>query len=358
MKFKKFSLIFFSSIFIFVIYNFFVWTFFTEKLLITKDDKISGDLARMGYFSALSHDRYDEVNLSNKHIEREEYNGEEIDLLTIGDSFSNGGGKGLNSYYQDYLASKKDISILNLLNYQEKTRSYIETVYLLANSGFLEKTKVKYILIESVVRKSVQRFSREVNSDINDTYDNISKFYAFNTNKKERVSLPDVSFINNANFKFLSYNILYNFSDNAFISKVHRVKLNKDLFSIGKRDLLFYHDSILDFDNNNLDNLNLMNNNFNDLALFLKEKGIKLIFMPAVNKYDLYSDFIKNNKYKKDPFFEIYRSLEKEYIFIDTKDILYKQLLNNEKDIYYVDDTHWSYKASDIITDEISKFIN
>jgi hypothetical protein len=94
------------------------------------------------------------------------------------------------------------------------------------------------------------------------------------------------------------------------------------------------------------------------LAQKLKEKSIQLIFMPAVNKYDLYSSFIINNKYPMDPFFDRIRTLEKDYIFIDTKDILLKQLNKGEKDIYYIDDTHWSYKSSDIVTDDIISKLN
>ena len=94
------------------------------------------------------------------------------------------------------------------------------------------------------------------------------------------------------------------------------------------------------------------------MAQKLKEKNIQLIFMPAVNKYDLYSSFIVNNKYPMDQFFDRIRTLQKDYIFIDTKDILLKQLDKGEKDIYYIDDTHWSYKSSDVVTDDIISKLN
>jgi hypothetical protein len=71
--------------------------------------------------------------------------------------------------------------------------------------------------------------------------------------------------------------------------------------------------------------------------------------MPAVNKYDLYSDYISDNRQPNDPFFGTIRPLEKNYLFVDTKDILEKELIKGELDIFYSDDTHWSFKASKAI---------
>ena len=68
--------------------------------------------------------------------------------------------------------------------------------------------------------------------------------------------------------------------------------------------------------------------------------------MPSVDKYNLYSKYIQNNQYQQSRFFEILRPLKKEYNFIDTKMILTRMLDNNITDVYYSDDTHWSYKAS------------
>ena len=68
--------------------------------------------------------------------------------------------------------------------------------------------------------------------------------------------------------------------------------------------------------------------------------------MPSVDKYNLYSKYIRNNNYPKSTFFERLRPLKKDYKFIDTKIILENMLENNITDVYYSDDSHWSYKAS------------
>lgn len=361
MSFKKFSYIFVSIIFIFILFNLIIWNFYTKKLLVSEKGIVTGDLARIGYHEDIAFKRQIVDTLPLLHFMSNEYNYQKIDMLTLGDSFSNGGGKGLNSYYQDFIATNLNLKILNLTNYEKKTRSDIETVYLLGNSGFLEKSGIKYIIIESVVKKIVQRFSKNEKKSLKDTLENIASFYHFNkSNQKNRDRtrngyLPPISFINNGNIKFLAYNFLYNFSEKGFISKVHRVKTDKNYFTTGNNDLLFNKNSIRSIRNNTLINLKLMNNNFNELSDYLTDRGIKLIFMPVVNKYDLYSDYIVDNKNPKDKFFDIFESLEKRYMYINTKEIFTKKLLEGQKDIFYIDDTHWTDIASQIVVEDLRK---
>ncbi len=369
MNVKKFVYIFLSVLFLFLSYNIIVWNFYTEKLLTGNINSVSGDLARMGYISELAVTKKTENSLPKRHINAKYYDGSKVDMITIGDSFSNGGGGGKNAHYQDHIATISNLKILNLPNYQEKTRSYIETAYILLNSGFLEQSGVKYILIESVERKIVQRFLTNVDSSFTDSIENIYKFYKFtfeipkvkkSSNKIDKTNVnyvPETPFINNGNIKFVLYNTLYNFSDNAFISQVYRTKITKDLFSKGQKDLLFYKNDLSRIYMNTEENVKIVNKNLNDLAQALSKKGIKLIFIPAVNKYDLYSSFIENNPYPKDFFFDNLRKFDKKYIFIDTKKILLERLIAGDKDIYHVDDTHWSNKAAELVSLQISKYI-
>ncbi|MGJ0380337.1 hypothetical protein NG776_09900, partial [Aliarcobacter cryaerophilus] len=130
-------------------------------------------------------------------------------------------------------------------------------------------------------------------------------------------------------------------------SSVYIEKLNKDLFtSKSSSKLAFYHEDIKKLSLETKENIELLNHNFNNLADILESKGIKLIFMPAVDKYNLYRPYIISNNYSESIFFEYLSTLGKKYIFINTKEILSKNLENSEKDIFYADDTHWSYKAS------------
>lgn len=74
--------------------------------------------------------------------------------------------------------------------------------------------------------------------------------------------------------------------------------------------------------------------------------------MATTDKYDLYYDFIVDNPYPKNYLFDLLRETPKEYYFVDTKTILLEALKRGEKDIYYADDTHWSYRASEIISQD------
>jgi hypothetical protein len=89
-----------------------------------------------------------------------------------------------------------------------------------------------------------------------------------------------------------------------------------------------------------------LNDNLNRLADRLAPKGIQLVFMPVVDKYDLYYEHILDNLYPRNQFFNLLRPLPKRYRFIDTKAILADGVRMGDKDIFYVDDTHWTWKAS------------
>lgn len=356
MGYEKFCKIFFSIIFIFVSINLIIWNFFTKDILTNSSEKYTGDLSRMSYLTNLNFERKNLRTLEKKMIDINSYNSQNIDMITIGDSFSNGRAGGENRYYQDYLATKSNLNILNLHNLPN-SRNTLETIIYLLNSGFLEKNKVKFVLVESVQRAVFDRFSFNLDLTKNMSIDEIYKIYDFNTSNKEIKEnlLPDVSFINTGNFKFLAYNFLYNFSDKAFFSLVYKAQLDDNYFSLNSKDFIFYLSDIKYLKKINDENLRVVNDNLNTLADFLSKSNIKLIFMPAVNKYDLYSPYIVNNKYPKDEFFDKFRKLDKNYIFVDTKKILATQLEKKEKDIFYIDDTHWSFKASDFITTELSK---
>lgn len=354
MSFKKFTYYLVFTLTIFAIFNFAIWQLYTKKILTREDNLATGDLSRMGYITGLTHERENSINLPIRHITQPDSTIQN-DLITIGDSFSQGNGWGKNRYYQDYISSILNWNILNLPEYP-RTRNYIETILALSNSGFLDKYKTKYILIESTQRAITERFTKIEDYEIKIPLSKIENFYTTSTNGD--FGLPSVSPINNGNFKFVLYNLLYRFSDRAYFSNVHKAKLNQELFSIGSgKELLYYHSDITSIKSNTQASLEEVNNHLNRLAVFLKEKNIELIFMPAVSKYDLYSDFIVNNKYPKDPFFEILRTLKKEYIFIDTKAILLGELHNGTKDVFYCDDTHWSYKASEAIANAMPSIL-
>ncbi len=340
-----------------------------------KDGSIVGDLARMTYSVDMVDKRYTKIDLDKRHMNMQtDYNGKEIDLVTIGDSFSEGAGGGKNPYYQDYIANNFDLNVLNI-KMSKDSKSYIETIYGLLNSGKLEEKKVKYILIVSVQRRSLERFSvNNINKAIIVDEFNIFKepkiveknnlddlsFFEILLSIFKKSDKDDIGIINNLNQNALIYNLRFKLKGYGKMSShVYRENLNKELFSVlSSKDLLFYYEDLKYLDLETKENVELLNENFNVLARDLSQKGIKLIFMPAVDKYNLYRPYIISNIYKESIFFEYLETLPKEYIFINTKKILSKELENGEKDIFFADDTHWNYKASEkIVSDDEFKKI-
>ncbi len=143
-------------------------------------------------------------------------------------------------------------------------------------------------------------------------------------------------------------------SDNAFRKKVYRRELSSPMFTVkDAKKLLFIGEDIFNISSVSNDNVKLINDNLNFLAEYLKKRGIKLCFMPVVDKYDLYSEFITGNPYPKNTFFEELRSLPKSYMFVDTKAILLEEVRKGEKDIFYADDSHWTCKAERLIFEKV-----
>ncbi len=372
-KFKKIFYIWLILAFVVILFHPTLYYVYVGKVF-PKDGSIVGDLARMTYSIDLIDKRYVDINLERKHINHFLYNDENIDLITIGDSFSEGAGGGKNPYYQDYIANNFNLNVLNI-NLEKDNKNYIETIYGLLNSGKLEEKNIKYILIESVQRRSLERFSiNDINRQIViEDFDIFKGFHQDFIKPEKNVDLSflqvilnmfkktdkdEVSVINNLNQNALIYNLRFELKGYGKMSShVYREKLNKDFFSTKvSNELLFYDEDLKYLNLETKENIELLNENFNILARDLLQKGIKLIFMPAVDKYNLYRPYIISNNYKESIFFEYLETLPKEYIFINTKKILSKELENGDKDIYYADDTHWSYKASQAIVNS-TKFI-
>lgn len=284
--------------------------------------------------------------LKNKHFKYKDINSSiKIDVLTIGDSYSNAAMQGRNPYYQDYIATNNHYNVLNIPPFT----SLNTIVYTLNNIGLLDEIKPKYIILESVQRKSTSRFSGEYSKvDTPNKEEIISKLINYrNSYTNKEIGL---SFLYGRNLNTIKYNVQYKFNKYRNYLYFIFAELNNDYFSVkNSKDLLFYAEDIYLLEKVNQRSVGEVNKYMNDLAHMLKKKNIQLYFMPVVDKYELYSKYLINNPYPKSIFFEELRKLPKEYKLIDTKVLLEEELDKGEKDIFYADDTHWSSKASEAI---------
>ena len=343
---SKYVVMFLSFVLIFVIVHLSVYVFFTSKILNIPSPYYVGDLSRMSYQVNSTYKRKNKTTLEKLHIDGSKYNKQsKIDIITIGDSFSDGGGGGRNAYYQDYISTIYDKNVLNIQRLSPSNSVY-DTVLRLMQSGILNDIKPKALFIESVSRNIIQEFSKDI-ANFQENKQNIYK--QLNTMHKHNLdeyTSKDTSLINTANYKFISNTIKYKFK-NCLSNHVCKLKLKQDFFSVKDSDILeFYQDNVTAIPLVTKENIQKVNQTFNQLAKILKEKGIKLYVMIVVDKFDLYSPYLKKNPFGEDRTFELLRNLPKDYTFIDTKKILRKLIKKGKKDIYFADDTHWNYKAS------------
>ncbi|MSR76808.1 MAG: hypothetical protein EXS63_01060 [Candidatus Omnitrophica bacterium] len=322
----------------FVALNFLIWEKYTKELLI--DGPRSGDYTRIGYIAGSSYPSKPGYGLQRKHLENYQYQHEPIDILTIGDSFSNSNGK-TDQYYQDWIATIHSKTVLNVQKLPGK--HFFDTLVILANSGYLDQVHPKAIILEIIEHHAADFLSKPVDMDQHLPLGDILKTYQ---KLKYTNRPPEISFLNIGNLKFLLYHFLYMIKDDAFFSKVYTRELSRPFFTVKNgRKLIFAYEDIEHLAGESETSIQKANRNLNALAEKLNQKGIRLYFMPVVDKYNLYSDFILHNPYPHSHFFETLRTLKKSYTFIDTKEILLAELARGEKDIYYADDSHWSSKA-------------
>ncbi len=332
----------------FVALNGVVWKCWTENLL--AGESSGGDLARMGYIPDSKLFRKAYVDLPVRHLEEQEYRGQPVRVLTLGDSFSNGGGGGKNRYYQDYIASYNRCIVLNIEPYQDLDAFSMAVAYL--NNGYLERIRPKYLILSASEKFCVGVYARPTDFSRNLSMKHIRGLKRMGYNAPG--GGPGVTFINEGNFKFLLYDLLYHFSDHAYFSKVYELPLSMSLFSAkASRELIFYRDDIRNLPYTTEESVSMLNQNLNTLADLLERKGIKLYFMPCVNKYTLYYKFIVSNPYPSSTFFERLRKLPKRYVLIDTKKLLLEEVDRGIKDVFYPDDSHWSWKAPEKIFSSI-----
>lgn len=352
MNHKKFSYIFIITMVFFVCFHCIAWQK-TKKILAVPNSYQVGDVARLAYDTDIAVvKKLENINLKKRHQWLSGKNPKKVDMLTFGDSFTRGGAGGKNPYFQDYIATYNDLNILHVNNYRSHY-TCVQTLLILLNSGYLDKIKPKYIILESAEKYCTKRLAVDLNFNQTDTIKKIEKYYKLYPQKPVNgQTFKKLEFINSGNFKHYLYNFLYKFNVRAFISKVYRFKTNKKIY--GKEYALLYKDEIKNAKNITPAMMDQVNNNLNKIGKLLKEKGIQLYFMPVVDKYNLYHNFYLNNPYPKSKFFKLLRQQDNQhYKIIDTDAILEKELKNGTIDLFFYDDTHWTHKASETIFKEM-----
>jgi hypothetical protein len=311
----------------------------------------SPDLLRVGYFPVF--EEYREVfqkEFDNKvcFYTVSEDKVKKSKILTIGDSFSEQSSFG----YKNYLAEK--YSVLHVDRFIASNQ--IQTLYQFLNSGFFEEHKVEYVILENVERGFVANLN-EMDTLKMKMKPQLKKQLI---NQRPVMKKGDKSFFSRETIIF-PFSMFRFYVDENYLSNenIYNVTLKTDeFFSNSSNKLLFFLEDVSRLElNNNLTEIKKLNDVLNDLSKKLWSKKVKLIVLPAPDKYDLYYDYIADKtNFPKPLFFQYLGSLKKEYIYIDSKKSLSSKL-KSEKDIYFYDDTHWSPVGARIIANEIEGII-
>lgn len=321
-------------------------------LLMTKLYSINkGDLIRIGYIIDLfpSYGQYFEEEFKQPiryTAISEKGDRKEFKILTIGDSFSEQPSFG----YKNRLAQSFDLIYID--RFLSIADNPVQTLYALAKGDFFDEYKVDYVILQSAERAFTVRIDDIDDDRIINSADVFNQIESYKRNEK----LPKHNFFSNQLFMFL-YNNFQHFTkpDYCFESLVCKTKMNRsDLFSINTDDLLFYIGDLYDLNvNNDLQRVKQLNIFLNKLSDLLKQKQIKLIVLPAPDKYSIYYEYVINkDKYERPLFFEHLDKENKDYLYIES-DKLLKKAIESDNDIYFFDDSHWSPKAAKIIALEI-----
>ena len=300
----------------------------------------------------------EEPHYTRHHTELTEYiasgKTESFDLLTLGDSFSAG-------EYQDYLLNQYGITSINA-NWYAKG---IDGLYMLLSSGIIDELKPRIVILESVERYVQSNLGRVEVIPINMPRDKViqnlpAAAYALKAKTAARISsglLPPV-FVQ-WNINFLSNKIRYMLDPEKLGFAIYAANLDRGFFTNpGYEDKLFFYHEDLNYLKEPLD-AETANKNLNNAARMLKNKGIKLIFFAAVDKYDLYYPYITDKRGRpENTVFQKMRDVQgKEYIYVDTITPLREALARGEQDVYWLHDSHWSHKGIKIFCDELVKYI-
>ena len=257
------------------------------------------------------------------------------DVLTVGDSFSRMGRIG----YQNYLAAQ-GVSVVNCT--RELYENPFQYAYNILDMGLVDSTNISVLVVQIGERELVSR-SEEFDVDKVDMNEldpePLSISSGGNPNAWSLLRARD----------YLMYRLNW--------SPVYQVTLDRDYF-VGKepRSLYFYCADITNGLNIDAASKVKLLEVYQILTRKAEERGIALLLMLPVDKYDMYQDHIVDNPYPRKTYFEDARE-----IFGDTphvllcKDLLKPLIEKGEKDVFLFDDSHWSIKASEIVGKELSQ---
>lgn len=145
-------------------------------------------------------------------------------------------------------------------------------------------------------------------------------------------------------------------------TEVRHVRLQQDCFSHERyaRDLFFFVedvnsemriDTMLPLHRTAVENLSR-------LYQLAEERGVRLVLLVAPDKYDLYQTLVADNPFPPKTVNEDLRRLFPDSTkLVLGKELLLPRVVEGERDVYRLDDTHWSYRTADIVAEYLYRLL-
>lgn len=351
MSYKRYSCIVLLSLLIVFAVGLMTWHFIMVDIFFGY-----GDLSRIANTKLVAASIVRSQNYITKHKEFRDYlkedSNEQFDVITIGSSCSNGGG---GSYYQDYITDTYGLKVLNIPGV---SLSAPQMLTALAMKGYLQRINPKYVILECVERNfhEIARWKLDVSEQEADEFLSKVRDYDARAAKEKTQN----SFIPQIMMKACIEALidkLYVITHPGDISRfVMRADLNEEFFDGLKapRTLYYLYEDMNylfgEFD------IERINDKLNKINKIVAEHNIKLVFLGVPNKHSVYLPYIVNNEsIPENNAFTRLDAAKKDYIFVNVKNTL-RDVLSAEriKNLFWGDDTHWTYKAHKFVGDYIA----
>lgn len=258
-------------------------------------------------------------------------------VVTIGDSFC----QQMPNGFQNFLAHLMGSPVSNI-TIDHTRMSPEQAASDLLMSGFFDgHPQVEWVIVESVERSLVEVWGKV---DVGRKAGFVPILYAGVADAADPATQESLGryFGQGLDWLKLSVGIDKN--------PVCRVRLAKPCFTTdaGEDILYFYDQDLLRLSATDAELAKVVGR-LDELRGLYAARGIKMLFMPAPDKYELYQHFAVDNAYpRRELGNQLSAALDTLDFVVDPLPELRRRLDQGDKDIYMADDTHWSAKGASV----------
>jgi hypothetical protein len=304
----------------------------------------TGDLGRLAfiiigeeYGQRIEQNELKERFFSNVR-ETEDLKAIHVNVLTIGDSFSQQDHAG----YQNYMF-QEGLTVINTR--RELYDNPIQYAWNLLDAGIVDSTNIDVMVVEVGERD----FSLRIDNFRIDKVEVGEPDLPDDGGEENVFDIRQWSLLRTRDFLMYRY---------AGRNPVYNVELDRDFFDSNEpRKLYFYCADVLNGMSIEASICPKIKEVFDLLNAKAHEQGIGFILMVPVDKYDLYQDYIVNNPYDHPKRIneEVRNLLGDRPEVMLCKFYLQPLLERGEKDVFLFNNSHWSWKGSKVVGEELAR---